>query len=108
MNHDLPIACTLDASEYPKRLAAMADLGSATLRAVETTERHAVLTFEPGDPTRERLAAIVAAEAGCCAFLRMTLTDGAEATVLRIDAPAGGELILHEIVAAFRRKAGSC
>jgi uncharacterized membrane protein len=102
MNTDRPIACTLDATEYSKRLAAMADLGSSALRALETDETHAVLSFDATPATRERLAAIVAAEASCCAFLRMTLSDAPDATTLRIEAPAGAEPILAELVAAFR------
>jgi hypothetical protein len=39
----------------------------------------------------------------CCAFLAMSVADEPDVVVLTIDAPAGAELVLDEIVAAFRR-----
>jgi hypothetical protein len=100
MPTELPIACSLSASELPERLAEMADLGRAALIDAERSGTHATLRFRHGDDTRERLAAIVAAEARCCAFLDMTLHDG-DALVLTISGPADAGPVLDELVSAF-------
>jgi hypothetical protein len=46
--------------------------------------------------------AIVAAESRCCAFVQMRVSDEPDAVVLEIDAPEGAELVLIELVDAFR------
>jgi hypothetical protein len=116
------IACTLAELEMPARRAQMAVLGRdlvgaevqgahAVLRfgpAAGTREAaHAVLRFRPAAGTRERLAAFVAAESRCCAFLRMQLRDDADALVLTIDGPAGSEPVVGELVAAFTAAQGA-
>ena len=45
------------------------------LICADAQESHAVLRFRPVAGTRERVAAFVAAESRCCAFLRMELRD---------------------------------
>lgn len=59
----------------------------------------ALLRFRPD--ARDRLAAFVAAEAECCAFLDLELRDDPDAVVLRIDGPDGAETIVHDLAAAF-------
>ena len=51
---------------------------------------------------RERVTSVVAAESACCAFLAMHVSDEPDAVVLSITAPEDAELVLHELVAAFR------
>ena len=101
MPSELPIACSLNATELPRRLAEMGELGSSALQSVERSPTIAALHFRRGDGTRERLKAIVAAEASCCAFLDMTLRDSRDALVLTISAPPDAALVLDELVAAF-------
>jgi hypothetical protein len=101
MTTELPIACSLTAAEMPGRLAEMADLGRSALLSVERDDTRAVLRFRADAEICERLAAIVAAEAKCCAFLDMTLTDEHDALVLKISAPADARPILDELVAGF-------
>jgi hypothetical protein len=98
---DLPIACSLSATEQSSRLAEMRAIGRAALLSANVAGRHATLRFRAGGATRERLAGIVAAEAKCCAFLEMELREDAEAIELIIDAPAGAESVLAELVDAF-------
>ena len=74
---------------------------------METTGGRAVLRFRAGAETGERLAAIVAAEADCCAFLGLDLADEGEEFVLSIQAPEGGELVMRELVAAFQGQNGA-
>ena len=101
MPPDLPIACTLTATELPERLAEMAELGRAALLEATASGRRAELRFAAGAGVRDRIDAIVAAEAQCCAFLTMSVTEDADTVVLVIDAPEGAEPVVSELVGAF-------
>jgi len=101
MTPEPPIACTLTAAQMPARLAEIRAVGDAALRSTEATGSGAVLRFNADQPTRARLAAIVAAEAACCAFLEFDLEGGPAQTVLTIEAPNGGEEVVHQLVEAF-------
>jgi orotidine-5'-phosphate decarboxylase len=94
-----PIACSLSAAELAQRLAEMSAIGHASLLEAEINGARAVLTFRQA--AVERLTGIVAAEAECCAFLDMKLHDEPNAVRLTIEAPAGAESVLHDLVAAF-------
>jgi hypothetical protein len=99
---ELPIACSLSATELPTRLAAMADVARAALLDVRSAGTHAELRFAADAGVRDRVDAIRAAESRCCAFLDMAVTDEPNTVVLTIDAPAGAETTLTELVDAFR------
>ena len=99
MPSEPPIACSLSAPELRERLDAIAALGRAGLIAAERDGAGVVLRFQRC--TRPELAAIVAAEAECCAFLSMDLHDEPDAAVLRIEAPAGAESLLRDLVSVF-------
>jgi hypothetical protein len=100
MTAELPIACALSASELPVRLAQMAELGRAALLDSRHDGTRAEFRFAAG--VRERVEAIVAAESECCAFLTMRVSEEPGAVVLAIDAPDDAELIVQELVEAFR------
>jgi hypothetical protein len=104
MPSELPIACSLNASEFPERLAEMADLGRAALIDARTEPTRAQLRFAAGAGVRARVEAIVAAESQCCAFLTMRVSDEPDTVVLAIDAPEDAELVLAELVDAFRNE----
>ena len=99
MPTDLPIACSLSADELPERLDAMGAVGRTGLLAVERAGARAVLRFRPA--ARDEVAAIVAAEAECCAFLTMELREERGAVVLTIEAPADAEPVLADLISAF-------
>jgi hypothetical protein len=105
MPAELPIACSLTATELPKRLADMADVGRAALVDVRDDRTRAELVFAASARVRDRVDAIRAAESQCCAFLDMAITDEPDTVVLTIDAPEGAEVVLREIVDAFRGEA---
>jgi hypothetical protein len=96
-----PIACSLSASEMPKRLAEMRALGNECLLNVEIADGRTVLSFAAGTETGQRLSAIVAAGQKCCAFLTMRLRTEPDTITLTIDAPADAEPVLADLVAAF-------
>jgi hypothetical protein len=100
MARELPVACSLSATDLPARIAEIGAVGREGLLGARVGQAGALLSFRPD--VRERLAAIVAAEAQCCAFLAMSLEDGAGVVELRIEAPPGGEPAMHDLVAAFR------
>jgi len=103
----LPIACSLSATELPMRLEEIADLGRTALLDVRDDGRRVRLRFATGPGVHERVDAIVAAEAECCAFLTIDVAEEPDAIVVTIDAPAGGELVLAELVEAFRGRPGA-
>jgi len=105
MPTELPIACSLSAAELPKRLAKMTALGRAALLEVRHEDTRAELRFAAGAGVRERVDAIVAAESRCCAFLAMRVDEVPDTVVLTIEAPDGGEVVLDELIDAFRRQA---
>jgi hypothetical protein len=102
MPTELPISCSLSATELPARLAEMADLGRAALVDASSEPLHAQLRFAAGAGIRDRVEAVVAAESHCCAFLTMSVSDEPDTVVLTIDAPDGAEVVLAELVDAFR------
>jgi hypothetical protein len=97
----LPIACSLSASELPARLAEMTALGTAALVDVRTDGARTELRFAARAGVRERVAAIVAAESQCCAFLAMHVTAAPDLIVLTIQGPDGAEVVVQELVDAF-------
>ena len=102
----LPIACSLDASDLPGRIAEITAAGQA-LRDVQATPHVAVLRFVAHERTRKRLTAIVAAESQCCAFMGFDLREETDEVVLTITAPDGAEAVLLDFVAAFSGGTGS-
>jgi hypothetical protein len=101
MPAELPIACSLDATQLPARLAEMAALGNDALLDVRRDVTRADLRFAAGAGVRSRVDAIVAAEAACCPFLRMQVTEQQGTVVLTIVAPDDAEIVLAELVDAF-------
>jgi hypothetical protein len=102
---DLPIACSLSATDLTQRLADMAELGRAALVDAQTQPRRARLRFAAAAGVRERVEAVVAAEVECCPFLTMRVTDEPDGVLLTIEAPEGAEIVLAELVDAFRASA---
>lgn len=100
-----PIACSLSATEMPKRLAEMRAIGAESLLKTDRTATTARLRFRASADTQGRLAAIVAAESHCCAFLNFDLRDEADAIVLTITSPTdeAARLMLDELADAFAR-----
>lgn len=105
MPTDPPVACSLDAGALPDRLARMAELGGAALLDARIDGRRALLRFAAGKEVRGRLDGIVAAEARCCPFLGMNLTEEPGTLTLTIIGPAGAEPVVEDLVTAFSRRA---
>jgi hypothetical protein len=101
MTTELPIACSLSAAELGVRQAQMAELGGDALLDATVDGRRAELRFAGRPGVRARVERFVAAESECCAFLAMRVEEAPDEVRVTIDAPAGAELVLEELVAAF-------
>jgi hypothetical protein len=101
MPAELPIACSLSASEFPLRETEIAALGRDALIDARQDAIHAELRFAAGDGVRARVEAFVAKEASCCGFLAMRVTEEPDVVLLTIDAPEDAEVVLGELVEAF-------
>ena len=93
MPTELPIACSLSATELPARLAEIAELGRDALVDVELNGTHASCASRPARRARARRG-FVAAESACCAFLPCSVSDEPDTVVLDITAPEDAELVL--------------
>jgi hypothetical protein len=96
--YDLPLACSLDASALEGRLAEIQAVGQAALIAAEPP---GTLRFRAAPGTRQRLEQIIAAEAECCPFLSLELTEHKEELRLTVSAPEGADAVAAELVQAF-------
>jgi hypothetical protein len=96
---DQPIACTLTAADYAARTDDTTELARRALRSRHPIPDGTRLTFEASADTERELREIVAAEARCCAFLRMDLRPAGDALILDITGPAEAEPIIAELFA---------
>ena len=92
-----PIACSLPASDYRRRVAETGDVAREALRERLTIDGGERLVFEESGDIRERLEALVAAEAGCCPFLTMTLESDRGRLVLDVTGPEPAAQIIEEL-----------
>lgn len=76
-------------------------MGAAGLIARDTENGKHKLRFRSDPKTRRRLEEIVAAEAQCCSFLDLKLTERGDELVLTLTAPDGGQAVADELAAAF-------
>jgi hypothetical protein len=88
MSADEPIACSLGAADLEQRLVAIAAVGH-------------LLRFPADGATRRRLEEIVAAEAQCCAFLDLSLSEEGGELLLSIAAPRDAQAVADGFAAAF-------
>ena len=84
---DLPIACTLGPEELRARTGELSALAGRALRARERIPGGERLTFAGGEATERELDEVIAAEARCCAFLRMELRRSSNRLVLEVTGP---------------------
>jgi hypothetical protein len=82
---DIPIACTLDASDFKERTAYIRDLARRALRHASWTDLSLTLTYER--EALEELRELVRKEQTCCAFLEFDLRNNSSSILLTITAP---------------------
>jgi len=98
----LPIVCSHGAPDLSERLTEFGALGRGELLAARVESTRAVLRLAAGAGVRDRVVALAEAESRCCAFLTLRVSDEPDEVVLAIDAPAVAQLVLEELVDAFR------
>jgi hypothetical protein len=99
-----PIACTLGASDLSRRLEEIAALGADRLIGHETKGGAHTLRFRRGEGTRRRLEEIVAAEARCCSFLDLSISERDGDLLLAIAAAEGSEQVAEALALAFLQR----
>jgi hypothetical protein len=85
MGTEIPIACTLSATDYRDRLAQIAALSRDALRHVEWRGLTLDLRYAPEAAARVRQ--LVEQERTCCAFLQFDLQESADEVRLLVTAP---------------------
>jgi hypothetical protein len=94
-----PIACTLSADQFRGRTDELAALAARALRSRKPTPEGERLIFADDPETEAELRAAVAAEASCCAFLRMDLDRREEGLVLDIAGPRDARPVIAALFA---------
>jgi hypothetical protein len=94
-----PIACSLTAADYRRRLDDAGQLAKAALRRREPLEGGARLTFADEPEVEQRLTGFVAAELRCCPFLTLKLERVAGELVLDVTGPNDAAPIIEELFA---------
>jgi hypothetical protein len=101
MPEELPIACSLSATEFPARLAEIEALGRDALLTARIDGAHAELRFTAAAGVRERVERFAGAERRCCAFLTFDIAQVPDAVVLTVDGPPGAAGVVGELAAAL-------
>lgn len=104
MTDPKPIACTLGASDLRQRLDEISALGAASLIAHEASDGVHTLRFRRDEGTRHRLEQIAAAEARCCSFLDLGISERDGELVLTIAAAEGGEQVAEALALTFLQR----
>jgi hypothetical protein len=84
---ELPLACSLDASDLSARQERWRAIGERALRDRGREGDAVRLTFASSPGVEEELRELVRLEGECCAFLDMAVAPGGDEVVLTISGP---------------------
>jgi hypothetical protein len=101
MTEQKPLACSLGTSDLRRRLEEIAEIGAASMIGRNREDDLHVLRFRSSVETRRRLERIVAAEAECCSFLDLKLSERDGELILSVAAPEGTQPIVEKLASAF-------
>jgi hypothetical protein len=96
---EAPIACTLGPGQYASRTGELAALAARALRSREQTTAGERLVFTDTPEIERELRGVIAAEASCCEFLRMSLGRTGEGLVLDIAGADAARPVIAELFA---------
>jgi hypothetical protein len=105
MTNDTPAACSLGARELQQRLTAIIETGASSLISRNIEGGRHILRFRASEAVRRQLKGIVVAEAECCPFLDLSLSDEGDELVLSIAAPKNARAVADELAGAFSAQA---
>ncbi len=94
-----PIACTLSASDYRRRLSQIADLARDALRSHE--RNGLVLTLRYDATAAERVREVVRRERNCCGFLTFDCREDVNEVVVTISAPPEAQVAAEAMFEQF-------
>lgn len=97
-----PIACTLGAGDFKARLAWIAALNAAALRAERQDGVRLELTYAP--EARDQVLDLIRREQECCAFLSFALDEDPSGLRLTVEAPEAVRDGVDTVFAPFRSK----
>jgi DNA-binding transcriptional MerR regulator len=89
-----PIACTLEPSAMPDRVATWQSVLSSARTRRQTADGQLRIEFDP-DVALTELAEVVASEQRCCSFFSFVLAFDVRGIALEIDAPEGAQEIVE-------------
>jgi hypothetical protein len=102
---DMPIACTLSAVDYQRRLRAIRRVGFEAFVSADERPDGATLRFRNSPETRQQLDEIVAAERACCPFLSLTVDDAGDQLIVGVTAPPEARPVVSDLIDSFRAEA---
>jgi hypothetical protein len=98
---DLPLACTLRATDGAERSRRWRQLAADASPVARRTEGRLEVRYQPGPGVLDELRALATAEAECCSFVAWTVTEQAGDPTLIVSAPAGTPENIEPIAALF-------
>jgi len=98
---ELPVACTLGASDGPARLQRWQQLHQIAAPTAQLTDGELEVRYRPGPGVLAELQDLVAEERVCCAFVSWAVTEDGGQPVLRVTAPRGSSQDIEPIAAIF-------
>jgi len=98
---ELPVACTLGASDGPERLKRWQHLHRIAAPTAQLSNGQLEVRFQPGPEVLAELVDLVAEERVCCAFVSWAVTEDGGQPVLRVTAPPGSPQDIEPIAAMF-------
>ena len=98
---DVPIACSLTASDYAARLDEIEAIGRDGLLRVERGSTTPDLVFREDPTIRHALERVIDAEAECCPFLSFSMRSRGSELVLSIEAPDPAEPVVRDLLHRF-------
>lgn len=97
---DVPIACSLSATDMRQRQSDIARLAAASLRSRTAIDGGQRLAFSADGDTADQIDRLVAAEAECCPFLRMDVRRDGELVIVDVTGPVDAEPIIEQFFVA--------
>lgn len=100
-NAELPVACTLGASDGRARLQRWQSLHQIAASTARVVNGEFEVRYQAGAGVLAELQELVAAERVCCEFVSWTVTNDNGQFILRVTAPAGAPHGVEAIAAMF-------
>lgn len=98
---ELPVACTLDASDGPSRLQRWQNLHLVAIPVAQLTNGELEVRYQSGPGVLAELQKLVASERVCGAFVSWVVTEENGQPVLRVTAPPDSPQDIEPIAAMF-------